>query len=201
MSLAQGLSSCITVAFYCQRIGRYFSVPLNVSIEVCLEFQSSYSLCPGASESCLPCPSLSHLCWQLDLGREDCSGSSILQRPQEEIGSWRSVNAPLSGTERCICWGQRVAFTGDSSPGQWRPQHGKIGVELKFTFAKSVLRSLHGGSWGGRGGLISPRTEDSVQLAVGHVEQLKGCEKIKGTGLAFLVWKMLLSALNWSVEL
>ena len=25
-----------------------------------------------------------------DFGRKDCPGSSILQRPQEEIGSWRS---------------------------------------------------------------------------------------------------------------
>lgn len=60
-----------------------------------------------------------------DLGKEDCSGSSILQRPQEEIGSWRSVNTPLSGTERFVCWGQRVAFTGDSSRGSGDHSMGK----------------------------------------------------------------------------
>ena len=40
------------------------------------------------------------------------------------------------------------------------------------------------GSWWCWGGLISLRTRESTQLAVGQAEQPKGCEKIKGASLA-----------------
>ena len=36
----------------------------------------------------------------------------------------------------------------------------------------------------GRGGFISPGTKESTQLAMDQVEQLKGCEEIKGASLA-----------------
>lgn len=35
----------------------------------------------------------------------------------------------------------------------------------------------------GAGGFISLRTKESIQLAVGQVKQLKGCEKMKGASL------------------
>lgn len=167
--------------------------PLNNLMEVCLEFQFVISLSWRFTESCLPCLFLSHLRWWLNSGRQDWLPRQ--QHPPEAAGGGLLLNGPLSWVERFVHWGQCVAFMGDSS---WWLQHGKSGMEFK-------PQSLHNRSWGvGKGGLISPRTKESAQPAVGQIERMKGCEKIRGvslTGLAFLFWKTLLLALNWSLEL
>ena len=73
-----------------------------------------------------------------------------------------------------------MAFTGDSSPGQ--RQNGAEVHVCQVGTSVTARRQLRG-----PGGLISPRTKDSLQPAVGHMEQLKGCEKVSGAGLAFSV--------------
>ena len=82
-------------------------------------------------------------------------------------------------------WLSRVTHPGAAVTTAWEKRNG-------FQVHVCVPRRCLGHctvAAGGRGGLISPKTEESVQPAVGQIEQLKGCKKIRGdilAGLAFL---------------
>lgn len=171
-------------------------------MEVCLEFQSSYYLCPGASESCLLCPSLSRLCWQLILEEKTARAVASSRDHRRRLALGEAECATLWDWAFLLL-GTMGGFHGwlipeSAATTAWEKQSGVKVHACPVGASVTAQRQLRGPGWAP---LISPKTEDSVQPAVGYIEQLKGCEKIKGAGLAFLVWKMLLSALNWSLEL
>lgn len=73
-----------------------------------------------------------------------------------------------------------MAFTGDSDLGSSDHSMGKA----EWSSTPHVLGGCLGWELVVLGGLISLRTRESTQLAVGQAEQPKGCEKIKGASLA-----------------
>lgn len=116
------------------------------------------------------------------------------------------MNGPLSWVERFVQWGQCVAFMDDSSLGSsghtWEKQNGVQSHVCPEGIGGCTMGAGRGRR--GEGGFISPGTKESTQLALGRVEQLKGCEKIKGAIVVtrpFHFEKALRSALNAPLEL
>ena len=88
------------------------------------------------------------------------AGAAASSKLQKEVGSWRSMNGPLSWVECFVHWEQCVAFMGDSSLGSSDHAMGTV----EWSSIPCVPRgswSLHYGSeWGGEGlFLLGPRSQ------------------------------------------
>lgn len=128
--------------------------PLNVLMDIGFGFQSvnplHWLLCKFS-----PSPLSSPLVVTEFGEKPEFAGSSILQTLQKEVGSRRSMNAPLYWVERFVQGGQCVAFMGDSSLDSsgptWEKQNG-----AQSHVCPEGVGGCSMGAGGGRQGVFLP---------------------------------------------